>query len=379
MQIDERAPFAVSVCAVLILILLFCRTAEADNDFNVLSEMFSYSGFGTIGVARSDTNRAEYVTGNQMAGATENFDYKTDSKLGLQGTFAPTRWLSGTVQALAEVRNSPDFTTQIEWAYLKVQPIDNLSIRYGKLVLPLFLVSDSRNVGYSTTWLRAPDAVYGEAVFDTYEGADIAYVQKMGKYSVTAHALLGAPNPVAQLAGPGFAQIFTGHHMHGYDVTADLNTVTVRASILELDYGTYTGSTLNQEGKYHFYSYGIAYDRNDIIAQTEFIELRTGDPTDAINGWYVMGGYRLGKVVPYLIYANSHQNRAADGAVPEINGPTESVGVRLDLFRSVDFKAQFDHAKAFDYGTPFINIQPGFSNKANIFSLVADFVFYTAR
>jgi hypothetical protein len=53
----------------------------------------------------------------------------------------------------------------------------------------------------------------------------------------------------------------------------------------------------------------------------------------------------------------------------------QSFGVRVDLFKSVDFKAQFDDVKAFDYGTPFINIPSRFSNKANIFSLVADFVF----
>jgi hypothetical protein len=132
---------------------------------------------------------------------------------------------------------------------------------------------------------------------------------------------------------------------------------------------------LNQAGKYHFYAVGVAYDRNNIIAQGEFIELRTGDPTDSVNGWYVMGGYRLNKWVPYLIYANSHQNLSAGGTVPEMNGPTASAGVRLDLFRSVDFKAQFSHAKAFDYGTPFINVQPGFKQQANIFSLAADFVF----
>ena len=373
MQLDKRWWFGGSVS--IALILLLSHTAEADNGFNDLSDMFTYSGFGTAGVARSDTNRAEYVVGNQMAGATENFDYKTDSKIGLQGTFAPASWLSGTVQALTEERNSPEITTQIEWAYLKVQPVADLSIRYGKLELPLFLVSDSRNVGYTTTWLRAPDTVYGEALFDTYEGGDILYTLELGKYTVAAHALLGAPNPVTQLAGPGFAQIFTGHHMYGYDVTADLNIVTVRYSVLELDYRTYAGGALNQDGKYDFYSLGIAYDRNNIIAQGEFIELRTGDPTDNVNGWYVMGGYRLGKWVPYLIYANSHQNQAAGDTVPEMNAPTASVGVRLDWFKSVDFKAQFDHAKAFDYGTPFINIQPGFKNKANIFSLAADFVF----
>jgi hypothetical protein len=29
-----------------------------------VADMFSYNGFGTAGVARSDTNRAEYVTEN---------------------------------------------------------------------------------------------------------------------------------------------------------------------------------------------------------------------------------------------------------------------------------------------------------------------------
>jgi hypothetical protein len=358
--------------ALALLLTLPAGAAAADA---LTTDMFSYNGFGTIGVARSDTNRAEYVIGNQMAGALENFDYKTDSKLGLQGTFAPKSWLSGTVQALTEERASREITTQIEWAYLKVQPIDDLSIRFGKMELPLFLVSDSRNVGYTTTWVRAPDAVYGEALFDTYEGGDISYRLELGRYSVTGHALLGAPDPVTQLAAQGFAQIFTGHHMNGYDLTADLDTVTIRASVLDLRYRTYASGALNQEGKYHFYNIGVAYDRNNIIAQGEFIELRTGDSTDNINGWYLMGGYRLDKWLPYFIYGNSHQNQAADGIVPAMNGLTESVGVRLDLFKSVDFKAQLDHAKAFDYGTPFINVQSGFRNKANVFSLVADFVF----
>jgi hypothetical protein len=355
------------------LLLTFAAgSAAADGNF---ADMFSYNGFGTAGVARSNTNEAVFVINNQMAGASESFDYKTDSKLGLQGTVKPTDWLSGTVQVLTEMRDSPQFTTQFEWAFLKVQPTTDLSIRYGKMKLPLFLVSDSRDIGYATTWLRAPDPVYGEALFDTYEGGDISYKLDLGKYLVTAHALIGAPNPATQLAGPGFAKIFTGHHTYGYDFTAESDIVTLRASVLELDYRTYAANTLLQDGKYHFYSVGAAYDHNNIIIQGEFIELRTGDPINAVNGWYVMGGYRLDKWVPYAIYANDHQNQAAGGTVAENNGPTESLGVRVDLFKSVDFKAQFDHAKSFDYGTPFINVQPRFSNKANIFSLAADFVF----
>ncbi len=338
--------------------------------------MFSYSGFGTAGIARSDTDQAEYVIGNQMSGARGNFDYKTDSKLGLQGTFAPTEWLSATLQALTRVRDSGNFTTQMEWAYLKVQPTRDLAIRYGKLVLPTFVSSDSENVGYANMWLRSPDAVYGESIYNTYEGGDIAYTQQLGKYSVTGSVLIGAPNPATQLSGStGASDIFTGHHMSGYSLTANLDPITLHASVVEMHFRRYVSDGPVEGGIYDFYDWGAVYDHGNVFAQGEFIELRTGDPDDNVNGWYVMGAYRLGKWLPYVIYAADHKNQGADGAIAELNGDTISVGVRFDVYHSVDLKAQMDHVKGFDFGTPFINQQPGFDNRANIFSLVVDFVF----
>ena len=120
-----------------------------------VTDMFSYGGFGTAAVARSDTNQGEFVIGNQMAGATEHF--------------------------------------------LKVQPLPDLAICCGKMELPTFLVSDSRNLGYASTWLRAPDPVYGEALFDTYEGGDLTYKHAFGSYMLSGSALLGAPNPATRV------------------------------------------------------------------------------------------------------------------------------------------------------------------------------------
>jgi hypothetical protein len=362
-------------CRMLASSLVLTLTAGWAMADVLSSDMFTYGGFGTAGVAESSTDRAEYVTGNQMAGATRHLDYKTDSRLGLQGGFAPTQWLSATVQALAEERSSAQITTQLQWAYVKVQPIADLSIRYGKMRLPTFLISDSRDVGYANTWLRPPNPVYGEALYDTFGGGDITYKRSFGKYSLTVNAVVGAPNPVSQQSGPGAIDHFTGHHMYGYSLTAESDIITLRASVLELTFRLYPADGPLEEGTYDFYDLGATYDRNNIIAQAEFIELRTGDPDDNINGWYVMGGYRLGKWLPYAIYGANHKNQGANGAIPELNANTISVGVRLDLFKSVDFKAQIDHAKALDYGSPFINAQPDFNNKAYIFSLVADFVF----
>jgi hypothetical protein len=340
-----------------------------------VGNMFSYGGFGTLGFAHSDTDRAEYVIGNQMSGARDNFDWKTDSRFGVQATFSPAQWLSGTVQVLAEVRDSSEVTTQAEWAFLKLRPTSNLDVRAGKLQLPLFLISDTRNVGIANTWLRAPDAVYGEAIFDTYVGGDITYTEPLGEFLLTGQVLGGSVNPATQLSQPGAADIFTGHRLLGYSLSADLRSVTVRASVVELQYNRYIIDAPVEHGTYDFYDVGATYDYANLLVQGEFIELRTGDPDDNINGWYLMRGYHLPKWLPYVIYADNHKNRGANGAIPELNAATISVGVRYNVLQSVDIKAQFDHVKALDFGSPFINIQPGFRNAANIFSLVVDFAF----
>ena len=114
-----------------------------------LGNYFTYSGFGTAGLAHSDTNDAEWVQNFQTEGSNDNADYKTDSKLAIQGTVTPTQWLSGTAQLLTEQRFGPDFTTKFEWAFIKLKPLPGLSIRGGELELPTFLVSDTRNVGYA--------------------------------------------------------------------------------------------------------------------------------------------------------------------------------------------------------------------------------------
>ncbi len=380
MQLVRKSPSWLGLSTALLLVL--SQTSSADNGFNALSDMFTYNGFGTAGVARSDTNRAEFVEEGQNYGASENFDWKTDSKLGLQGTFAPTSWVSGTVQALAEERFSDHISTEIEWAFVKVAPLDGLSIRGGKLALPLFLVSDSRNVGYANNWVRAPDEVYGPAQFDTFSGFDAAYRHSIGNYSLTVGALAGKTTPTDYLAAPGIVAVIMAHDVRGYSASADFDVATVRLSrVTAVAEGVIHGFDATGRVPYAFNSLGATYDHDNVVGQYEFIEERrfiNGVHTN-YNGWYALGGYRIGKWLPYVIYADA-ERLASDGVTtPELSRHTESIGVRLDWFKSVDFKAQLDHVTGFGggpgYTMPFVNVQPGFDNKANLVTLTADFVF----
>jgi hypothetical protein len=373
MQIDKRAPFRISVSVALALSL--SHAAAADTGFNALSDMFTYSGFGTAGLAHSDNDKAEWVQNIQSVGSSDNFDYKTDSKLAVQGTVAPTQWLSGTAQVLTEQRAGPDFTTRFEWAFVKVKPLPGLSIRGGEFELPTFLVSDTRNVGYANTWLRAPDEVYGQAGFDTYNGYDITYQHAVGSYTLSVNGLAGAM--VTQYTLPGFPPApLHGHEVRGYNATLDMGTLIVRAGRVT------AGATLQlgpfvSHGNYSFDSIGETYDNSKLVIQSEFIERRTNNPAGNENGWYLLGGYRLGKWMPYGMYAAGQRvgGPNALGFVPSVSKHTVSAGVRLDVFQNVDLKAQIDHATGSVGGVPFSDPQPGFDNSANVVSLAVDFVF----
>jgi hypothetical protein len=120
--------------------------------------------------------------------------------------------------------------------------------------------------------------------------------------------------------------------------------------------------------------------------------------------WYVSGGYRFGKLTPYLTYARaSVDSPTSDPGIPLAGLPppaaavagalnaalnqqlnlvprqaTISIGARWDFAKNAAFKLQYDHVDldAGSTGT-FGNFQPGFQpgSRVGIFSAVVDFVF----
>lgn len=343
------------------------------------ADLFSYDGFGTAGLARTDTNDAIYAEMPQSVGATRNFDYKTDSKLALQVSVTPTAWLSGTAQALSQQTTGPDFLTRFEWAFVKIKPLSGLSIRGGRLYLPTFLASDSRNVGYSNTWLRAPLEVYGQAVFTTYNGYDVTYERTVGPWSLNVSALAGSTVNLA--IAPIGAAWLRGRNLRGVNATLDMNFLSIRLSHVKTDVDLQLNQALLMKSFYTFDSVGAVYDRGSILVQGEFIERKTGSDEVNIHGLYVLGGYHWGKWTPYALYAADRNpggfGRGPQGSVslPQANEHTVSGGIRVDVASSLDIKLQFDHVDTFPNGAPFTRVQPGFDHRADVLSIAADFVF----
>jgi hypothetical protein len=286
----------------------------------------------------------------------------------------PTQWLSGTVQALTEERYGPAMSTQLEWAFVMVKPLPDLSVRAGRMELPTFLISDTRNVGYANLWLRAPDEVYGQPIFDVYTGWAATYQREVGPYSMSFNVLSGTSTSDTELS-PGVQRRIIGHKMLGYNATLDRNGITIRVSRVTTDRTHEEYGITYPELSWSFDSAGVTYDRHDLVLQGEFIERRTSNPAINVNGYYLLGGYHLGKWTPYTLYSVGETIGGADGTVPFASMHVVSVGVRFDAFKNVDFKAQIEHATAYQGGTPFENQATGFNNHGNIASFVVDFVF----
>jgi predicted porin len=306
----------------------------------------------------------------------------------------------------------------VEWANIKYQFTPDFSVRAGRIVLPAFLVSDYRKVGYANTWLRPPVEVYSMIPVTNSDGVDASYRLRVGDVTNTVQVIYGNTEPRLPTGGSVSAK-----DVWGISGTGEYGAAIVHASYIK---GTFTLEStkplfdgfrqFGPEGaalaaKYDadhksltFLSIGGTYDPGRWFVQGEWGSTDTHSAFGKRSAWYASGGYRLGKITPYLIYARTKSDSntsdagltlsslppflagAAAGLNAGLNGllgavpvqKTVSAGARWDFMKNVDLKLQVDHTRlgAGSTGT-LINTQPDFrpGGTFNVVSAVVDFVF----
>lgn len=327
------------VASVLLAFAACSTAARAETD---LGDHFKFSGFGTFGAVRTDTGDALFGQDRQPGGADTSPAFDVDSNLGFQLSARANDWLSATVQALAIKRDEDEIEMQPEWAFVKATPLAGLSLRVGRMPLPVFVVSDSRNVGYANTWLRAPNEVYGLSMLRRIQGADVTYQRSIGPVGVSATALYGD----SELRTLG--ETYDANKVRGGSVQAELDGVTVRAGRVVSDVDVTPGAPAE---RYEFTGVGVSVDRGNVVAQAEYVQRRNEMYYNivAANGWYVMGGYRFGVVTPYAIVAKTNPLTSASRLpvhlqIPRVSDEQSSValGVRWDAFDDAALKFQVE-------------------------------------
>lgn len=388
--------------------------------------MFKFSGYGTLGAAHSTNNEADYRTNYfQPDGSARNhnWDPNLDSKAGVQAdAFLIGKILTATVQVQSARRYDHTYTPALEWANLKYQPVESFYLRAGRVVAPVFMNSENRNVGYTLTAIRPPADVYFINPMSRIDGLDTGYKFTLGPVMVNSQLAGGVyKDKLASTTSPNIeTEIRAGLFNTTFEyedttvrigagrlrVTNDNSTIAnYKASLAALS-ATYPSQIASLQESTSFdkqyvsiYGIGFNYDPGKWFILGEYAG-RKGhtDTIQSAHGWYGLAGYRVGKFTPYAGYSQVRstedfdatvlpQTSVAAGLVNAVNADlrlkleqsTTTAGVRYDFWKNLALKAQLEyiHKPAGANGT-FYNYRSGFSSGARnvgLTSIALDFVF----
>jgi len=403
--------------------------------------MFSFGGFGTVGIVHSSEKNADFqnsVFQPNGVGRTYNWDMNIDSKLAVQMTANFTPQLSAVVQVISEQRYDNSYIPMVEWANLKYAFTPDFNVRVGRTVLPAYLLSDSRKVGYATPWVRPPVSLYSLVPITNSDGIDASYRFRAGPVTNTVQASFGRNEILVAQGENGQARRVWGV----YD-TLEYGAATFHVAYQRLNltlpqlnalfdnyrmFGPVGSAIADKYNSDHkqvtFVGAGVSYDPGDWFLMAEAGRQTADSFIGDQTAWYVSGGYRFGSFTPYATY--SHLKTTSNTSDPGIDpvaaaaaavaalppgtpGPviaqvaggvagaavglsgllnsllmatdehTVSLGVRWDFAKNADLKVQFDRMYLGNNAMGTLrNLDPvNFrpGGNVNLFSVAVDFVF----
>lgn len=266
-------------------------------------------GFGSAGVAVLDDGNATYVP-VFGEGIDDRLSY-IDSIAGVQFDFRVSDQVSFTTQLVGRTTDG-DFNVGADWAYLSWHATDSLTLRGGRMRIPMFMLSDYLDVGYTYPWARPPEEVYNLARqnIDRYEGFDVLWSYEAGPVTGMVQALVGRANPVTEQYEMqirdmwgliGFANVGDFSFRAGY-LAADVGVGFPSGSPLEQLDGVLADlglARLSPEDGGSFASVGFQYDNGALLVTGEYARLELDGPLTDADSWYLGGGYRFGRFMPY--------------------------------------------------------------------------------
>lgn len=415
----KRRP-AFSLRAIAVLIGM-ASAALAQADDSAARPSWSFRGFGSAGVAYSKNADADYSSSPLKAsgvGYSRQWDHNLDSRLGAQlsATIDP-QW-SAVLQVVSEQRLDHTYRPIVEWANIKYQLTPDLSLRIGRIALPMFVAADYRKVGYAYPWVRPPVEVYGAIPLTNSDGVDATYRWNRDGLKNVTQLVFGRTH--LRLPGGGSIE---ARKMAGLTDTVEYGAASARISLITNDltvdvlhdlfdglrqFGPQGIALAEHYGVEHkrdnAVSIGVSYDPGNWFVMGEVGRMTTNSFLGTSTGVYASAGYRVGAFTPYIGYARVRLNTNSyepglnlAGLPPAMAGAgaglnvylnamlasipaqrTVSAGARWDCMTDVALKVQFDRVtpQGGSRGT-FSNLQPGFRSgrSVNVASAVLDFVF----
>ena len=205
--------------------LWICRLARiliaSMSAFSVHAADYSISGYGTLGVARSDKSYS-YQRFIDDAGT-----FRRDSVGGLQIDASLNNQFGATAQVRVAPASDNDskYKATVAWAFASYRPTNDWLIRIGRQRIPLYLYSQNYDVAATYDFARLPTEMYSISPGNEFDGISVGRVWSIasgdfaldgywGETKVDARFWLRDGIPTIQSAGAVFRQI----HLKGAGV-----------------------------------------------------------------------------------------------------------------------------------------------------------------
>ncbi|MCW9012931.1 MAG: hypothetical protein OQL06_04040 [Gammaproteobacteria bacterium] len=317
-----------------------------------------FDGFLTAGFSIHDQDNVTYLDG-----ITDDVSFDNDSKFGLQVTADVSENMQVVSQILAAGADD-NYDLDVEWAYLDYALSESVSLRGGKVKEPVFLISDYFEVGYAYPWIRPPQEVYRNNPVNTINGMEMLFQTNVRGYNLTFQPYLGSNTDVVP-GQPGLT--FNAENFYGAAIQISNPAFTFQISYLDTDVnvnGTMlvadpagapapylSTMPLSSMGTATLVSAGFSLDINNFVLYSEYVtrDIEPDAATDPArmdtlfpdqDAFYVTLGYRMGKYLPHITFADS-EAEPVTGGDPGVNQDSVTLGLRYELNDSAALKMEY--------------------------------------
>lgn len=387
---------------------------SAGNDAMPELPDISLHGFGTLGIARTGNDNAQFVRDlSQSSGANTQWTGKVDSLLGLQANVRFSPSTEAVLQAVTRYHANENYQPELTWAFLRHDFSPDFSLRGGRLGTEFYMLGDSRLVGYANLSVRPPPDFYGSLVFSYIDGMDVSATLPIAE-GLLKGKLFAGRSPETSPFVPGISWNLQGSKLVGAYLDYSRGPWQVRLSHarVRFEHESPVDALLQTTGDplhgvpylslvpdmamanrlAHFSSIGLVYDQGPLNVQVMLNQIRHDSPAYADSrAGYVQTAYRLGAVTPYLGVSRSLSDAQAlpTSSIAGVDDITKSVvahsfvdqstftlGGRWDFQKNLALKAQVDWIRGRPSSVFLVkDVQPDWDGKMTVFSLALDFVF----
>ena len=390
---------------------------SGESLFGRLSDRVRFSGFARLVGGYLDVEDVHYQ------GYNDAISFGQHSLFALQTDVELTETFSFTTQLLAHTSAARD--SGLEWAYLTWRPSDSWRFKAGKLRTPLYLHSDTIDVGFSYPWILPPQAVYTPYSSNDITGLSAAYQFNIREWSIQTKAYWGRfegaitvldEDPVGIKVDKARGLILAlnrdnlrlraSYHRFAAEVKMP-QLARLARQLRQLGYRK-SADSLNTKTDIDFMQAGVSYDTLDYFLKAEWTRV-SSSPAFAVisyDSYYLSGGYTFYPfnlpITPHVTFANISVDDARPpvdeirGNLPELallrlgyqrafqsdligNDSLQrlSIGLRWDVNPAVALKAEWIHLRTDRDKRGFFTFDRAadFDRKANLFLLGLEWVF----